>query len=251
MTTFAPTPVARHAARDTDTPPTRWWTPAVLPGGWTRLLLVAVAGIVALHVVVSLLATSVEDFPGLDPAVRLFDMDEERGLPAWFSTLLLAAVAQALWLLARQSARSGRARWVRHEQGLAVVFAYLSLDEMVSLHEQTITPLRRALDLEGILAFSWVLLFVPLALAVAVLSLGWLRSLPLQAVRLVVLAGALYVGGAAGVELAGAGLMDAGRVDTMAYQLTVVVEEVAEIAGALLMLSVVTWLRLRPEPLHD
>ena len=224
----------------------RWWAPAVLPDGLTRTALLVVAALAVLHVLVSVLDTQVADFPGRDPLVRLFDLDGERGLPAWFSTVVLAAVAQQLWLLARDGGATGRAG--RTERLLAVVFAYLSLDEMTSLHEQTITPLRRAFDLDGVLSFAWVLVFVPVALAVGLLSLGWLRSLPREAGRLVVLAGVLYVGGAAGVELVGAQLFSLGQVDSLAYALVVVVEEVGEMLGALLMLAVVVRLRHREQP---
>lgn len=223
-----------------------WWEPAVLPAGLTRPVFLAVAGLVVMHVVVSLLSTQVGDFPGRDPLVRVFDLDEERSLPAWFSTLLLAAVAQQLWVLARRPGAPRAA--ARTERLLAVVFAYLSLDEMTSLHEQTITPLGRALDLDGALSYGWVLLFVPAALVVGLLSLGWLRSLPREAGRLVLLAGALYVGGAAGVELMGAQLFSVGMGDSLTYQMVVVLEEGGEILGALLMLSVLCWLRRRPAP---
>ena len=61
-----------------------------------------------------------------------------------------------------------------------------------------------------------------------------------------VLSGALYVGGAAGVELVGAAVYSAEGFDTLRYTLAVTVEEAMEMLGAVLFLSVVTWLRLQP-----
>lgn len=247
MAPTPPSPVRR--ARTAGAPhPTRWWSPAVLPGRWTPVLLGGIAAIVLLHLVTTTLRYSLDDFPGKDTAVRVLDVNQEAGLPAWFSTLLLFSTAVSLWLLADRSALTDRSRWVRHERGLALVFVYLSLDEATSLHEQTAAPLRDAFDLDGVLSYAWVVLFVPLVLVVAVLYLGWLRSLPLAAARLVVVAGLLYVGGAAGVEMVGAGLDDAGQKYTPGYALVVTVEELGEMLGVLLMLSVVTWLRRQPGP---
>ncbi len=228
-----------------------WWAPAVLPGRWTPACAGVIASLLLAHLAVSALRTTVGDFPGRDPAVRLLALNEEMGLPAWFSSVLLLLVAQALWLLADQDSTLGRRRWARQERVIAGVFVYLSIDEATALHELTIAPLRSALDLGGALFFSWVVLYVPVALVVAAFSLRWVLSLPGTAGRLVVLAGVLYVGGAVGVEMVGAWMWTQGLVDTMPYAVVVAVEEGAEMLGVLLMLSVVTWLRLRRRPASD
>ncbi|MFC3688771.1 hypothetical protein [Aquipuribacter hungaricus] len=220
-----------------------WWAPAVLPGRWTPAALALVASLLVAHLVVSALRTTVGDFPGRDPAVRFLALNEEAGLPAWTSSALLLLTAQALWLLADADATTRRRRWVLQERVLAGLFVYLSVDEATALHEQTIAPLRSALDLGGALFFAWVVLYLPLALVVAVLCLRWVRGLPPVAGRLVVLSGVLFVGGAVGVEMLGAWMWTQGLVDTMRYAAVVTLEEGMEMAGALLVLSVVTWLR--------
>lgn len=226
---------------------TAWWGPAVLPGPWTTVCLSVIGLLLLAHLAVAVLRTVTGDFPGRDPAVRFFALNEEMGAPAWFSAVLLLLVAQALWLLADAELAAGGAgrRWCRHGRVLAGVFVYLSLDEATALHEQTIAPLRSAFDLGGPLFFAWVVLYVPLAAVVAVLSYRWVRHLPAVAARLVVVAGALYVGGAVGMEMVGAAMWTQGLVDTVRYAAVVAVEEGLEMGGALLMLSVVTWLRLR------
>ena len=223
-------------------PAARWWEPAVLPGRWTAVVLGATASLLVLHLLVSLMRLQVGDFPLRDPVIRLFRLDAEGGLPAWFTSLLLFLVAQALWRLGEESTRSARRRWVRHERVLSIVFVYLSIDELTALHEQTIAPLREGLDLDGLLYYSWVVVFVPLAALLAVFFAGWLRDLPPVAARLIVVSGLLYVGGAAGVEVVGGLLNSRGLADTMLYSGAVALEEGLEMVGALLMLSAVTWL---------
>lgn len=245
MSTTRPRPtrtVDGPTSRVPDVRPVAWWAPAVLPGRWTPFCLAVVAALLLAHLAVNLLRTTVGDFPGRDPAVRLFALNAEMGLPAWTTSVLLLLVAQGLWLLA--DAGGGRRPTARQERAIAALFVYLSVDEATALHEQTIDPLRSAFDLGGALFFSWVVLYLPVVAVVAALCLRWVRGLPVAAGRLVVLAGVLYVGGAVGVEMVGAWMFTEGLVDTMRYAVVVTVEEGLEMLGALLMLSVVTWLRL-------
>lgn len=220
-----------------------WWSPAVLPGLWTPRCLALIGALLVAHLAVSALRINVGDFPGRDPAVQFLALNEEMGLPAWTTSALLLLVAQGLWLLADADSTTHRRRWARQERWVAALFVYLSIDETTALHEQTIFPLRTALDLGGALFFSWVVLYLPLALAIGALCLRWVRGLPPVAGRLVVLAGALYVGGAVGVEMLGSWMWTQRLADTMLYAVVVTCEEGLEMLGALLMLSVVTWLR--------
>ena len=224
-----PLPRAGGRGAEDRTPP--WWAPAVLPGRWSVAALAVVLGLVLLHLLGVLLRRDGAEFPVSELLLRLVDLNGERTLPAWFSTILLLLVAQASWLLAGTSAATGRGRWVGYERALAAIFVFLSIDELTSIHETTTTPLRTALGLGGILTYAWVVLYVPLVVVVG----------------LVYASGLLYVGGAAGVELAGAGLAAAGEKDSWAYTAAVVFEETGEMLGALLMLSVLTWLRLTRE----
>lgn len=180
-------------------------------------------------------ATDVE-FRGLVSLQRWFDVDAEGGVPAWFSCILLFACAQVMWRLSRRHPSQPR-RWQRHERALAAVFVYLSIDELTEIHEQSIAPLQSVLDLGGVLYFGWIVLAVPLAGAFALLMLGYLRGLPARTRRGFVLAGLLYVGGAAGVEMIGALLYSQGNVDTVPYILSTIVEEGLEMGSLVLFLK--------------
>ena len=86
-----------------------------------------------------------------------FDLDHEVNVPSWFQTGLLLLCAAVLWTLADDVKERGLAR-SRYWRALCVVFLYLSLDELVSLHERVNVPLSSTLHLGGALTFSWVLL---------------------------------------------------------------------------------------------
>jgi hypothetical protein len=195
------------------------------------------------HLVINAVGYSSVAFDGLGFLSRWLDVDREMGLPAWFSSVLLFLCAQGLWLLADRSHLGVRHRWAPRERLLAVTFVFLSVDEMTSIHEQTIDPLREALDLGGVLTFAWVILALPLVAALGVYMLPYLFALPAPVRNLMLLSGLLYVGGAAGVEMVGAQIWSEGDAETMLFSTVVAVEEGLEMLGAVLFLSVVTWLR--------
>ncbi|MCW2582565.1 MAG: hypothetical protein JWQ53_1355 [Klenkia sp.] len=229
----------------------RWFEPALLPGRWSQIGVAVIGTLLVAHVAVQLLIRTVgADGASAELASR-FDLDLEGGVPAWFSAVLLFLCAQALWRLADRSASGKRRRWVRHERFLAVVFVYLSLDEMAALHEIAAAPLQAIFGTSGFLSFAWVLVALPLVAVLAALYLGWLRSLPRPAAGLILASGMLYVGGAAGVEMVGAALYagSEANLDTFHYSMVVLLEEALEMLGALLFMSVITWMaawRSRP-----
>ncbi len=84
---------------------------------------------------------------------------------------------------------------------LSFTFLYLSLDELISIHEQLTMPLRAGLDLHGVFFLSWV---IPAIIVVAVFTLIYIKflwRLPVQTRWLFIVAGIIYVGGAVGIEM--------------------------------------------------
>ena len=221
-----------------------------------RTLLTVLLGAVALVVGVSYALTFAVTAGGVQahPVVWLawlLGMDNERNVPAWSSTVLLAAIALSCLEVARRLfAERGRWRW--HWLALSAGFAYLSLDEMAGLHERlSELPVRAVVGPQN---YAWVVVAAPLAVVAGLLFVRFLRALPRPVAALTLLAGALYVGGAAGMEVAGGVLLDAGA-DQEGLLLDSVqhVEEACEMAGAALFLHVVARVQqgvhpLRPAP---
>ncbi len=122
---------------------------------------------------------------------------------------------------------------VRHWWGLSAVFAYVSLDEFVSLHES----MNSWFDFDGVLYFGWV---IPASVLVSIFVLSYLKflaHLPAITRFRFVRAGAIFVGGAMGVELALAYWTDLHGSSNLVYALIDWVEETMEMTGAELFLA--------------
>jgi hypothetical protein len=146
----------------------------------------------------------------------------EGNVPTWFSSSLLLVCALAAGSIARG------AHWRVHWWGLAVGFGYASLDEAAELHEN----LGGHFDTSGILYFDWVIPAVVILAGLAAVYLPFVRALP-SATRIgLIVAGAIYVGGALGMELPLGWWTATWGPDGLGYALIDWVEEVLEMLGA-------------------
>ena len=172
-----------------------------------KVLLAVVAVLTGLSFILAVIDRGLvaSPFPGFERALRLFDVNKEANLPAWFSSSVLLICALVLWSTARVKSAVGD-RFARHWWVLAAAFLYLSLDELISLHEATSSIIRSRLGVgeEGALSQAWVLLAAPLVLLFALVYLRFLIHLPARVMFLTVAAGCTYVAGALGMELPGA-----------------------------------------------
>lgn len=168
--------------------------------------------------------------------VPLFDFDREHNFPSYYSAASLAFCALLLSLIAL-SPRTGRAD-LRCWRGLAILFGCLSVDEAVGLHEKLIIPLQSVLGASGFLYYAWV---IPYGLLVLVLGLSltrFLRRLPPPTRRQFLLAAALYLSGALGLELFGGRYYEAhhGAAD-LHYTLLTTAEELLEMVGVVVFID--------------
>ncbi|HET7876233.1 MAG TPA: hypothetical protein VFN71_12010 [Methylomirabilota bacterium] len=167
--------------------------------------------------------------------VRLFDLDAEANVPTWYASVTLLLCAGLLGLIARaESERGGRdaTRWAV----LALIFVGLSIDEAASIHELAIKPLQTAWNTRGIFYFGWIIPGGIFALLVGVAYGRFLWRLPIRTRRRFVLAGALYVGGALGVEMAGGAVAGSYGREQLGYVALATVEETLEMIGILVFL---------------
>lgn len=177
---------------------------------------------------------SLDSTSGLAIAYRLVSTDDEGNLPTWFSAMLLACVALvSLGVSVVARAREGSLH--RYWAGLAVIFGYLSLDEFTRLHEELIWQLDGLAQGGGYLAHPWVVVAAPLVVLFVLAYARFLLRLPRSIARLLVAAGVLYVGGALGLEIAGAPIVGF----NVGYILITSAEELLEMLGAGLCLYAV------------
>lgn len=169
----------------------------------------------------------------IDPAGRwlwLFSLSHEHNIPTWYSSSLLMLSSVLLVLATLQALQNSR-DYVWHWALLAVLMAYVSMDELIGFHEHA-----NWIDGKGIFYYSWV---IPGAVAVAVLGFvfwGFLQHLAAPTRRAFLTAAAVYVGGALGVELALGAWAEAYGHRNLGYGLIDFVEESLEILGVTLFL---------------
>lgn len=197
-----------------------------------RRWLLATAGVLTALGVGVEVAASALGTRKLAPLVEFLSLSYERNLPTWYASGLLLACALVLAGIARAAGLTHEpAR--RHWWALAVLFAYISLDESVGLHEH----LGGLLSLGGVLYFTWV---VPAAVAVVLGGLAFLPFLARLSSRRraqFIVAGVLYVGGALIMELPLGWWTERHGNDNLVYALIDHLEEALELVGASLFLA--------------
>ncbi len=168
--------------------------------------------------------------------IPLFHLDAEWTIPAYFSTSMLlvaSALAAALAYFARMDGSKWHSRWVLLSGG----FFYMAVDESISLHETIGDPIHALLPLRGTMfEYAWVIAAIPLVIVLAIHFWPMLWNMPKADRNRLILAGAVYLGGAIGVEtLSGWTDVNIGN-HTIVYQLTIILEEGMEMAGAALLI---------------
>lgn len=164
---------------------------------------------------------------------RFFMLQSERSIPTWYSIALITFNIVLLSVNAtvcRQTRSGPVLPWV----ALVGLFVFLSIDEMLSLHERIGSAIGTRFhiggDGAGFLTFPWVIAGVIFTVAVGVSFIGFLRSLPPRTARLFLLAGGIYVGGALVMEIVEAGTVSEAGMGAL-YYIEVLIEETMEMAG--------------------
>ncbi|MFB9376578.1 hypothetical protein ACFFKU_11675 [Kineococcus gynurae] len=209
----------------------------------SRLLavLLSIAAILALLSVSFLVATA---GLGIDSGIvvsarKFVDLDTEQNLPSWYSSMLLCVTGLSTLEVGRRAVvEKLRYRW--HWFVLGLGFLYLSLDELVGLHEKLAEPMAGLVGTSGILRYSWIAAAAPLAVMLVIAYLGFLRAQPGRILRLMLLGGGLYLGGAIVVEALGGYLISAGSDELgVGVGLVATVEEFFEMSGPAVFLVAV------------
>ena len=96
--------------------------------------------------------------------------------------------------------------------------------------------MRLALDLDGWFRYAWVVPASVLVMIGLAVYLPFLVRLPRKTCCSMLIAGALFLGGAMGVELVGGRYASLYGIETLAYQFIILTEEVMEMLGVTLFI---------------
>ncbi len=167
--------------------------------------------------------------------VRLFSLDGEANIPAWYSSSSLLLCSMLLPIIAYAKKMTGEL-YILQWGFLSLIFLYLSLDEAATIHEMAIKPLQSIRPTRGFLLYAWVIPGTACVLVFVLLYLRFIFDLPAEARRLFVLAGTIYVGGALVLESLSGYFADLQGMESMAYDMTTVAEEFFEMLGVVVFI---------------
>ena len=162
--------------------------------------------------------------------VDLFDLDIEGNIPTLYSALAMLFSAALLWFIAHlpQRGRDGkRAYWF----GLALVMAFLAVDEGAVIHENLSDLLEEYMVAEGFLYFLWIIPYGIASLVLAGIYLRFVWALPAATRTLFIAGGSIFLTGAIGIEMFGARAADLHGTDSISYCVLYTFEEFFEMTG--------------------
>jgi hypothetical protein len=153
--------------------------------------------------------------------LSIFDLDEEESFGTWFSSGILLIAGQLLWAKSRQLRTAGEpfARWW---WVLGLAFHFLSIDEVVAMHELLNSLLEET---------TWTVYGFAVLVGLALAYLPFLWHYRGRTAAWFIAAGAVYGGGAVGVEA----LTDA-EVNSLHYNMWTTLEEGMEMMGVVLLI---------------
>jgi len=196
------------------------------PRALRRGLFACVAAVSALGLAAELWNAS-SRHPLQEELVPRLSLSYEHNVPTWLASSLLLVCGLAAGAVAREAPR-----WRRHWWGMCIVFAYASLDEATQLHEH----LGGHFETSGVLYYNWVIPAVGILGVLAAVYLPFVRALPAATRLRLIVAGAIYIGGAIGMELPLGWWVERAGPDNLGYGLIDWVEETLELLGASLAL---------------
>jgi uncharacterized membrane protein len=156
--------------------------------------------------------------------IAFFDLDEEESFGTWFSAGLLVIAAGLLIHQARVLRAEGKT-WHRSWLVLGMGFCILSMDEIVGMHELVNSMLED---------IPWTLIGFPIFVAVGLAYVPFLWAHRWRTSLLFVLAGAIYGGGAVGVEH-----FTDSDVNSLHYNMWTALEEGMEMLGVIVLIYTV------------
>lgn len=171
----------------------------------------------------------------IDLMINSFFLDFEGNVPTYVNALLLFIPSLLLaGIGAWKNAIRDKFRF--HWNGLALIFFLLSIDEMASLHEKLIKPMRAIFGSEGIFYFAWI---IPGLIAVMLFGLAYLMyflHLENKFKLLFFFSIAVYLGGVIGGEMVSGYFAANLGLKNYTYAVVASLEESVEMIGCSLII---------------
>lgn len=161
--------------------------------------------------------------------IPLFDLNTEKNIPTAYATLQLIFSSALLAFIGinEKAVRKNYFYWF----ALAVLFAFLAFDEQFQVHERLISPMRDLVSAGGVFHYAWIIPYGIATVVIIILFSKFVLSLPKKTARLFVVSGAMFLGGALGLEMVGGLIASNGNRETLIYAMTTTSEELLELVA--------------------
>ena len=201
------------------------------PRSVRNLLLAITAGFLVAHCVVQV---GIYGFGAEKHWLDSLNMDRELNLPTLFSSALLLMAALLMRRLGHNSNPDAADDW----RLLSKIFIFLALDEALQIHEILIIPGLRH-QVHPALASTWVVPYAALAVILLWRFRSFLGSIPRATATGLLRSGAVYVGGAIGMEMIGSFAVRSSliRLHSPWYGGITGLEEALELIGIILLID--------------
>ena len=167
----------------------------------------------------------------------MFNLDKEYNFPSYFSMFILLSASVLLTLIAILE-KKRFSTFVSHWVILALGFLYISIDEIISLHEYLISPIRELLGAHaGIFYYAWIIPAIAIIIILALYFYRFLMHLSSKARFTFCISGLVYIAGAIGMEMLGGSHDEIYGTADITYLCFVTIEESLEIFGVIIFIG--------------
>ena len=165
-------------------------------------LILLISSLIVTSAVGQLYRYFINDIDLLVFLAKLFYVDRERNIPTAYSSiaLMLCCILLALITVLKNNQRDSYTVYWRY---LSVIFLFLSVDEIVSIHERFGGPVKLILNIDAVspLYFAWVVPGIIFVFLLGLIYLRFILSLPTKTRFLFTIAGITFLVGAIGMEM--------------------------------------------------
>jgi len=171
--------------------------------------------------------------------VFMFSVGADGNIPTYYSAFALLFSSGLLAFtgyLIRKTGRPMMLYWF----ALSVIFLFMSIDEMLELHERLIEPLRSMLGTSGAFYYAWVIPYGMVVGAIGGVYIKFLLHLPRRTAIGFMVSGIVFVTGAIGFEMLGGMIFEQTGGTDAYYVFVQTIEEMLEMVGIAIFIYAIT-----------
>lgn len=173
-----------------------------------------------------------------EPLVPFFDFNAEHNIPTFFSSVSLLFGSLLLTIITFAKKRSGE-RYI-HWLGLVVILLFLSIDELMMIHDRLNTIVRSGLNISGLTFSAWIIPYAAASIIFLLVYVKFVFNLPARTRLLFIIGLSTYVLSAMGFEIAENRLFDLYGPGNITFVVLYTIEELLEMTSIVIFIYALT-----------